>query len=101
MFKINDEINKSSKLTQEYIESLTQSLRKSLTEFNDLYIKRNKMPPIYDNQKDDKKEFKSFCLQTGKIIRYEKLDNNTQKLIFTLAKEFKEKNEINSYEYNI
>ena len=94
LFKVDkDEISKSSKLTEKYIGSLLQSLRKPLTKFNDLYIKRNKMPLIYDNQKDDKKEFKNFCLQTGKIILYEKVDNNIQGHIMTLAKEFIEKGE--------
>ena len=51
------------------------------------------MPFIYDTQKDNQKEFKIFCQRTGKIIRYDKLDIETQRNVLRLAKEFKEKRE--------
>ena len=56
-------------------------------------LKKNKMPFIYDTQKDNQKEFKIFCQRTGKIIRYDKLDIETQRDVLRLAKEFKEKRE--------
>ena len=62
-------------------------------EFNELYIKKNKIPLIYDTQKDNQKQFKIFCQNTGKIIRYDKLDYDTQKNVLRLAKEFKENRE--------
>ena len=51
------------------------------------------MPFIYDTQKDNQKEFKMFCQRTGKMIRYDKLDIETQRNILLLVKEFKEKRE--------
>jgi len=59
--------------------------------FNEFYIKKIKMPFIYDTQKDNQKEFKIFCRRTGKVIRYDKLDIETQLNILRLVKEFKEK----------
>ena len=92
-----DKFDKSSELTENNIGTL-QSLLIDHDIFtrekdNELYIKKNKMPIIYDNQKDKKNEFKIFCQKTGKIMRYDKLDIQTQKNIFTLTKEFKEKKE--------
>ena len=51
------------------------------------------MPYIYDNQKDNQKKFKIFCQNIVKMIRYNKLDIDTQKNILRLVKEFKEKRE--------
>ena len=51
------------------------------------------MPFIYDTQKDNQKEFKIFCQRTGRIIRYDKLDIETQRNVLRLVKEFKEKRE--------
>lgn len=86
-------IDKSSVLTQKYIDILRSLLSDELNkpEFNELYIRKNKMPYIYDNQKDNQKQFKIFCQNTGKMIRYNKLDIDTQKNILRLVKEFKEK----------
>ena len=88
-------IDKSSVLTQENINLFRSLLSDELNkqEFNELYIKKNKMPFIYDNQKDNQKQFKIFCQRTGKMIRYDKLDIETQRNILRLAKEFKEKRE--------
>ena len=36
------------------------------------------MPLIYDTQKDNQKEFKNFCQQTGKMIRYDKINIEIQ-----------------------
>ena len=49
------------------------------------------MPFIYDTQKDYQKEFKIFCSITGKVIRCDKLDIETQLNMLRLVKEFKEK----------
>ena len=88
-------IDKSSKLTTKYIDLFRSLLSDQLNkpEFNELFIKKNKMPFIYDNQKDNQKQFKILCQSTGKIIRYDKLDIETQRNIFRLVKEFKEKRE--------
>ena len=51
------------------------------------------MPFIYDSQKENKNQFKMFIQKTGKIIRYNKLDIETQKNIIKLTREFKEKKE--------
>ena len=73
--------------------NITENLNKQ--EFNSLYIKKNKLPiNIKDNQ-NEQKEFKIFCQNTGKIIRY---DNDTINIdmknkIIKLAKIFKEKRE--------
>ncbi len=89
------DINKYSILTQDYINLFRSLLSDELNkpEFNELYIKKNKMPFIYDTQKDNQKQFKIFCQRTGKMIRYDKLDIETQRNILRLAKEFKEKRE--------
>ena len=88
-------IDKSSVLIPDYINLFRSLLSDELNkpEFNELYIKKNKMPFIYDTQKDNQKQFKIFCQRTGKMIRYDKLDLETQKNILRLAKEFKEKRE--------
>ena len=88
-------IDKSSVLTQDNINLFRSLLSDELNkqEFNELYIKKNKMPFIYDTQKDNQKQFKIFCQRTGKMIRYDKLDIETQRNILRLAKEFKEKRE--------
>ena len=88
-------IDKSSVLTPDYINLFRSLLSDQLNkpEFNELYIKKNKMPFIYDTQKDNQKQFKIFCQRTGKMIRYDKLDIETQKNILRLAREFKEKRE--------
>ena len=51
------------------------------------------MPFIYDNQKDNQKQFKIFCQKTGKMIRYDNLDIDTSRNVLRLVKEFKEKRE--------
>ena len=87
-------INQNFKLTQEEVKSLIESLKnESLNKFDKLYIKKIKLPLIYDNQKEDKRIFKKICTQTGKIIRLDKLDNKTQLELLLLAKEFKQKKE--------
>ena len=88
-------LDKSSILTPEYINSIRSLLTDQFNKagLNELYIKRNKIPFIYDNEKDDQKYFKTFCQRTGKIIRYDKLNIETQKNILHLVKEFKEKKE--------
>ena len=88
-------IDKSSVLIPDYINMFRSLLSDQLNkvEFNELYIKKNKMPFIYDTQKDNQKEFKLFCQRTGKMIRYDKLDIETQRNILRLVKEFKEKRE--------
>ena len=76
-------IDKSSVLIPDYINLFRSLLSDELNkpEFNELYIKKNKMPFIYDTQKDNQKQFKIFCQRTGKMIRYDKLDLETQKNI--------------------
>ena len=88
-------IDKSSILTQDYINIFRSLFGDQLNkpEFNELYIKKNKMPFIYDTQKDNQKQFKIFCQNTGKMIRYDKLDLDTKTNVLLLAKEFKEKRE--------
>ena len=88
-------IDKSSVLTQKYIDLFRSLLSDQLNkvEFNDIYIKKNKMPFIYDTQKDNPKLFKIFCQKTGKMIRYDKLDIETHRNVLRLVKEFKEKRE--------
>jgi len=70
------DIDKYSILTQDYINLFRSLLSDELNkpEFNELYIKKNKMPFIYDTQKDNQKQFKIFCQRTGKMIRNDKLD---------------------------
>ena len=101
------EIKKSLKLTKNDLNSYLKSLENKLTKSDDLFIRRVKLPPIFDNQKDDKKEFKNFCKKTGKIIKKSQSENQnenvesmqTKKLlqrqseIKELAKSFKEKRE--------
>ena len=99
-------IDKSSTLTSDYINLFRSLLSDDLNkpEFNEIYINKNKMPFIYDNQKDSQKKFKIFCQRTGKMIRYDKLDIETQRNVLRLVKDFKEKkikNEIKSNEYYI
>ena len=86
-------IDNSSLLNSDYINLFRSFLTDELNkpEFNELYIKKNKMPFIYDNQKDNQKQFKLFCQKTGKIIRYNKLGMENQSNILRLVKEFKEK----------
>jgi len=95
--KVNSLFNveKSSVLTQDYINLFRSLLSDELNkpEFNELYVKKNKMPFIYDNQKDNPKQFKIFCQRTGKMIRYDKIDIETQRNVLRLVKEFKEKRE--------
>ena len=88
-------IDKSSVLKSNYIDVLRSLLGDQLNKpnFNELYIKKIKMPFIYDTHKDNQKEFKIFCQRTGKIIRYDKLDIETQLNVLRLVKEFKEKRE--------
>ena len=94
--KFNIDKSKSEILSQDYINIFKQLLNDNYfikEEFDELYIKKNKMPIIFDNQKDDKKDFKELCLNTGKIFQYNNLTPETQKRIILLAKLFKEKKE--------
>jgi hypothetical protein len=94
--KFNIDKSKSEILSQDYINIFKQLLNDNYfikEEFYELYIKKNKMPIIFDNQKDDKKDFKELCLNTGKIFQYNNLTPETQKRIILLAKLFKEKKE--------
>ena len=86
-------VDNSKFINSDYINLFRSVLTDELNkpEFNELYIKRNKMQFIYDNQKDNQKQFKLFCQKTGKIIRYNKLSMENQKDILRLVKEFKEK----------
>ena len=83
-------------LDENYINYIYNNLNENLNkqEFNTFYIKKNKLPIIKDIQ-IDQQEFKIFCQNTGKIIRY---DNDTINIdiknrIIKLAREFKEKRE--------
>ena len=84
-------IDKSSVLTKKYIDLFRSLISDQLNkpEFNELYIRKNKMPYIYDNQKDNQKQFKIFCQRTGKIIRYDKLNIETQRNILSYIIYFK------------
>ena len=87
-------INQTLKLKKEEVKSLIESLKtESLNKFDGLYIKKVKLPLIYDNPKNDEKSFKKICAQTGKILRADKLDYKTQLEKLLLAREFKERKE--------
>ena len=88
-------IDKLSVLNEKYINFLRSLISDQLDkpEFNDIYIKKNKMPFVYDNQKDNPNQFKLFCQKTGKMIRYDKLDLKLHQKIMILIREFKEKKE--------
>ena len=58
--------------------------------FNEIYIKKIKLPNIYE-PKDKLDDFKKFYQQTGKIIRYNNIESKIQNDILHLAKYFKEK----------
>ena len=89
-------IDNSSILTEEYITNFRRLLKNgdllNKDEFNTLYIKRNKLPNIFDNEKNKQNDFKLLCREKGKILRYDKLSNTIQKNILYFAKQFKEKN---------
>jgi hypothetical protein len=59
---------------------------------NSLYIKKIKLPINIKDSQVNQKEFKIFCQNTGKIIRYdnEKLNLETKNKIIRLFKEKKE-----------
>ena len=88
-------INKSKLLNKEYINSFRSILGDQLNreEFNNIYIRKKKLPLINDNEKDNSKEFKSLYRNTGKLIKYDNLGIDIQKQILLLIKEFKEKRE--------
>ena len=88
-------LNNTKILTKENIDSFKSVLGDQLNreEFNDIYIRKKKLPLINDNQKENNKEFKSLCANTGKLLKYENLSFDTQKQILSLVNEFKEKRE--------
>ena len=97
-------ISKPKILNKENIESLRNLLGDQLNkeEFNDIFIRKRKLPLINDNQKDNSKEFKLLYRNTGKVIKYDNINIDTQKQMLLLVKEFKEKREkINSSYMNI
>ena len=87
-------IDKSSKLTDKYISLLRSLIGDQLNSFNELYIKKSRLPPyICDNQKDNQTQYKLFCQRTGKIIRYDKLNEETTRSILRLVRDFREEKE--------
>ena len=99
-------INKSELLKKDFINNFIRLLKDSdiLNDprFNDIYIKRNKMPNIYDRQKEKQSEFKEYCQQIGKIFGYDNLYDTTLRDIKCFANSFKEKKErINLKSMNI
>ena len=101
IFKLDKDI--SQILTIKYIEILSNLLNNDLNkpEYNNLYIRKNKMPNIYDKQKDNLEKFKKFCLETKKMIKYDKLNNEILHKINNLVKKFKEKKKFNFNQMNI
>ena len=93
LFSIDN--NKSLVLSENYINLFRSLMNEQFNkdEFNEIYVKKNKLPFIYDTQKDNQKYFKIFCQKTGKMIRYDKLDIEARKNIIKLVREFKEKKE--------
>ena len=65
------EIEEIKNYDNNHFISLTAVLGNQLDkeEFNELFIKRNKLPLIYDTQKEDNKEFRELCKNTGKLIK--------------------------------
>ena len=102
IFKLNDNLIDNDK-TKKYIEIFNNLLNDQLNknEFNNIYIKKNKMPLIYDNQKDNLEQFKKFCQATKKIIKIDNIDKEIQKKINNLIKKFKEKNKFKFNQMNI
>lgn len=84
----------SAKLKTDYINDITGFIKDhdkfAKEKFNEIYIKKIKLPNIYGT-KDKKDEYKKFCQQTGKMIRYNNIDQIIQNNILKIVKDFKEK----------
>ena len=64
-------IDEIKNIDKKYLFSFSSNLGDQLNneEFNEIYIKKNKLPSIFDTQKEDNKEFSEFCQNTGKLIK--------------------------------
>ncbi len=84
-------IDKSAQLTIEnirYYEKLIND--KTLNKFDELYVKKNKInSKVYDSKNIAPKQYKKFCENTGKIIRYNNIDSQLQIYIKKIVKKFK------------
>ena len=69
--KASFSIDEIKNIDKKYLFSFSSNLGDQLNneEFNEIYIKKNKLPSILDTQKEDNKEFSEFCQNTGKLIK--------------------------------
>jgi hypothetical protein len=86
-------IDKSAQLTIDnikYYERLINDKTLNEAQFDELYIKKNNInSKVYDNKNITQKQYKKFCENTGKIIRYNNIDSQLQMHIRKIVKKFK------------